>query len=477
MTDVNPADIAALMDAANDEAARQAAIVRARKYHAGDQFVRLDARLRAYLKDTGGLADSDALRLNVCRTVVSAVVERLIVAQVTSGDAASAQLAADIWRASRMDAMQDDVHEATVRDGESFLVLGWDAAQALPVMVPHPRYTATDLAAMRPEAIGETLTGDGYGVRAFYPDDDDTQPMLFASKQWTEVRYDGGKRTTRRRLTVYHPDRIERYVRTRDWELLETVPWLDRQRLPLGIPVVHVRNPGLHAEAWDAIPLQNAINKLLIDLMTASDMTAFRILAAFGWIPTTDGAPLRADGANALTIEPGAIIGSASKDGSLTAIDGADLAPALESINSLIAWTAMVTDTPVSRFVFTRAVASAASQKEGNAPLLNKVQKRQTLIGDAYADAMGLARRMAATFGRATDSTAPYRAEWRPAEEQDEEAEMKALRIKRELGVPQEQLWIELGYSQEQIAQWRAQAPPPASERAIASEGAASATV
>lgn len=488
----NLADLAYLISASLDEQARQAAIVRARNYHDGRQFVRLTDRLRQFLRDVPGAQDSDCLRLNICRTVVQAVIERLLVQHFLCADDATAAWAWQIWQVNRMDVGQDEIHEATIRDGEAFVLVSWNNATSTPRFVPHPRYTAMETETEHGTSMATTAlqrayageAGEGAGCMASYPDDDLSQPMERASKRWTEEYRDAqGRRKARQRLTVYYPDRVEKYVLGGSWQPITDspdepwpIPWLARDGTALGIPVIHFRNQGLRCEAWDAIPLQNAINKLLIDLMSASDETAFRIFYALGFVPTTDGAPPKADQSNWWKLRPGEIVGTsrAASEAAFGAVDGADLRTLMEPLNQLIYYAAMVTDTPVSRFITTAQVAAEGTLKQQEAPLINKIRKRQSLLGNGWEDVLTMARRLHNVFSAAPalDETALISCAWEPAETRDEAAHIASVALKREkLAIPVEQAWREAGYSEEQIVQMQ-QSPEYQARLALMSLGA-----
>lgn len=479
---VSPGELSRLISEDEDERARQAAIVRARDYHSGRQFVKLTDRLREFLADTPGGRDSEYLRLNICRTVVSAVIERLRIAQLTSPDERLAAFAQAVWTHSGGMVMADDAHEWATRDGEAFILVDWDAARNLPRLVVHPRYVDSAMDDLYGTQFGDddaarltsgywTPGGDGWsgqgsGCIAHYPDDDMSRPVERIVKRWTEEYTDErGRERRRQRLTVYYPDRVEKYELTPARRRIVDAPdepWpipLLYNGKPLGLPAIHLFNPAAACEAWEAIPLQNAINKQLIDLMAASDATAFRILFAAGWLPTTDGkAP---DGTNSLPINPGQWVGSTNPDAKLQSVDGADLENQMAPIERLIQWAAMVTDTPVARFTVTRQVAAADTIKAQEGPLVAKVEKRQALLGRGWADALQIAARLAAIYAPAAlagaNPDAGVDVEWAPAATRDEQAEMEALALKREkLGVPRAQIWREAGYTEEQIAQMTA---------------------
>lgn len=458
MSDYNPVSLSLAQSLSLDEQARYRAIRRARAYDSGQQFVALTDRLRAFLSDdlARNAPDSALLRLNVIATVNNAVTERLIVKGFTSGSSTFQDFAKDVWQRNRMDARADDVHEMVIRDGECFVLVSYDFDAKLPRFTPHPRYVEPDSS----DAL--TLDDDGYGMRAFYQDDDDNGVMLYATKRWTEVQYvegrNGIERKTRRRITYYYPDRIEKYAITvaglREEPITDPadngqwpLPWVMNGK-PLGIPVVHFKNANLAPEAWEAIPVQNSINKTFVDLMAASDATAFRVLIALGWEPVdADGAPL--------AIAPGSWVGTTNKDGKVQVVDPADLTGLLNLWDSLIVKAAMVTDTPVSRFQLTGQVAAEGTQKQQESALLGKIRKRHSLIGNVWEDVLYIARTLHNAFGAGgLDETALVACDWESAAVRDETEELARAETKLRIGIPQQQIWAELGYSEEQITQF-----------------------
>jgi hypothetical protein len=210
--------------------------------------------------------------------------------------------------------------------------------------------------------------------------------------------------------------------------------------------VAHFKNSGLRPEAWDAIPMQDAVNKTLIDILAAGDATAFRIFSAFGWMPTSDGKPPASDGSNRLELVPGAVVGSTSPTATLNAIEGADVTPMMNTLSQLIQFTAMITDTPSSRFTATGAVQSGETLKQTEKPLKKKAKTRRVRFGDAWEDAFGMARKLQNLYGsEKLDEAVPLQTLWENAESLDD------LTLKKALGVPQERIWQEMGYSQSEI--------------------------
>lgn len=478
----NPETIARMSALSSIEDALQSDIIKAREFHDGIQFVKLTDRLREFMGgDTSSTeTDYERLRLNIARIVVTAVIERLLVsgfdtnemgiatpvtdaAGLIKTDANGADLmqtvkplaswAWEVWQVNRMDAKQKRVHEACVRDGEAFVIVDWLNNEGVPRFTPHVRYVDQSVGTGASANVGE-------GCQAYYRNDDADQDLLYVTKRWVEVWFDeAGRRNERQRLTVYLPDKIAKYAGFPGaWNAVKDdpaepwpIPWVDASGQPLGIPVAHFRST-TGQEAREAWPAQNAINFLAVLELAAADMTAFRILIALGWSPVdANGVPLE--------IAPGRWLGTTNANGRVEVIDPADIGPISNLIESWTFRAAMVTDTPVTRFITTKQVASEGTQKQQEGSLINKVRNRQGEIGNAWEDCMSIARRLANTFGRGgLDEQALIYTKWEPAEARDETAELAQATQKMQLQVPVEQIWTELGYSQEKIASWKADA-------------------
>lgn len=446
-TEINAAELARAEWLADEEKDIQTQIIKARKYHDGDQPTFLTARLKEFLDVSGDVV----FRLNVCRPVVGAITERLNVlgfdvpgAEVTDTEGSTtnpqAEWAWDVWQKNRMDEKQDVVHDGAIRDREFFVIVDWDDENARPRFTPHQRYTDAQ------------VQGDGEGCKAFYANDDPNQALLYVAKRWTEDFTDGnGKLKTRLRQTLYFPDRVEKYfLNGGKWELFTEdgdggiVAWKDAQGKPLGIAARHFRNKDLRAEATEAFPPQDAINKSYIDFLAAMDSAALRILYTLGFTPTTDGKPLAADRSNAANIFAGMLISTSksAQEAAVGAIEPFDPTKLLDAIDRQILYVASVTDTPVSRFQFTKQIAAEGTLKEQSEPLFAKIEKRQVLLGNGWEDCMTIARRLANWKTNAgLDESFQFQTKWadprtRTAKDMKEEAEAQ-----RAANVPDEEIW------------------------------------
>lgn len=454
MAIINPVEMAYLDWLVSSVEAEQKSILESRNYYNGAQAEFLTALVHDFL----GLHEDNPFTLNVCETIVTAVANVLNVTSFDTnekadkeGNKAQSVWAQRVWEKNKMDSLQDVVHEFALADKETFVIVEWDPEMTLPRLVHNQRFIDVGV-------VSDGKNGDGMGVWMVYENDDIYQKPMYAVKQWVETIWNaGGVPHTITRRTVYYADRIERFVYDNGgWQPFEDEnvqaiqPNMDKQGTPLGIPVIHFKNKGYRSEHWKAIPMQDAINKTLVDILAGNDLTAFKSFFAVGFIPTTDGKPLAADGSNAFSIGPGVINGVANaKDGAtLQEIEGADMSPMMEVLIKLVTLTAQITDTPVSRFVITAQIASEETIEAQNDALDKKAEDRRGLFGDGWSQVMSIARKITNfNTAEALNEEVEFTTTWR------HDRTLKELGQKREvLGIPQEQLWQEAGYTPEQIA-------------------------
>ncbi len=439
----DPTELAYLSWLSDEEKAVQKTIVLARDYYAGEQHTELTERQKQFL----GFKDSGRFAVNYCKMVINAVAERMIVAGFESVDKAFAKWTWDLWTDNRMGAAQMDVHQNAVRDGEHFVFVDWDEERGVR-LVPHPRYTDAQSG------------GDGYGCKAFFEKDDPANPMERATKRWTErIKDERGRDRTRQRMNVYYPERIEKYVMGGTTEAFWVpfqmegepwpMPWMAGNE-PIGVPIIPFMNPDRITELWDAIPIQDAINKAAIDLVAAADNAGFPIRLTAGFYLTTDGKAPESDGSNYVELTPGTFL-FVPEGKTIEELDIPDLRPLLEDLDNWVMRLGQVTDTPLSRFQLTRQVKSEKTLKQEEAPLLAKIRERQVRFGNSWEDCFKVAARLESAFGAERPSVDADTL-WEPAETRDEKAHIETIGLKVEkLRIPVEQAWREAGYNQEQI--------------------------
>ena len=349
-----------------------------RNYYEGEQATQLTARLRKFL-ELGNKAPE--FNLNVCPIVVDELADKLTVSGFDCGtDKALSEAVKQWWEASRMDATQGVVHRGAVRDGDTYLMVEWNDEAGRPVFTQENAFNGTE------------------GVHLVYSNERRTNPLV-AIKTWTIT---SGPETATKRTNLYYPDRIEKYSDYGSggrWQEYRDeadprwpIPWLDKDRKPLGVPVIHWRNKDLGysyglSEEDDVIPMQNATNKTVIDLLAAADSTAFGIPYMTGGKPTLDG------------FNAGSWVYSENPDAKLGILSPADLTGLIALHDAFIADVAKITRTPLSAFQVTGAVAAEGTLKEQRAGLNAKIGDRQVGMGNSWEDALYLAVRLHNTFG------------------------------------------------------------------------------
>lgn len=412
---------------------RQDRIRQYREYYDGKHDTQLTDRQRAYLE----LKIGQEFNGNYCPIPVDALAEKLTITGVDAGDQQTPILW-DWMTKNKLDGIQGIVHNAALRDGDAYVLVGWNEDEN------------------RPQITFEPACCDGEGVKVHYSEEDRSR-VEFASRRWRISQGPGAG--SLRRLNLYYPDRIEKYMSAQagegDWRLLEPPSaWVAWDGAPLGVTAVHFKNKEQgysygNSELSDVIPLQNAFNKSLIDLLAASDTTAFRIFWMLG------------DNPAGVKVAPGSFIYSlrppAGPDGAAIGyFPGEDLSPLIALKDSMAMEIARITRTPLSYFQISGQVAAEGTLKQQEAPLVAKAKKRQVYFGNSWENVLRLCRRLHNTFGSGPrlDETQAIEIAWASAETRNTKEDMDMMLIKSQLGVPDEQIWEELGYSEDKITKF-----------------------
>ena len=359
----------------NEEVERWEKYRQLREYYEGIHETQLTARQRTYLQLKSRDQDFAA---NYMPIIVDGMAARMTVTGFDAGE--QTEMLDKWWSASRMDADQDDTHVEAIRDGDAYVLVSWDNELGVPKFHPHMSYDGRD------------------GMHVVY--DTSMGEILFAAKRWlVENGLDAG---FVRRMNIYTPDTVLRYRSDQQeedggWVLIGSDPWVDAAGNPLGVPVVHFKNRGRgyhygQSEIEQAIPMQNALNKAVIDLLAAADTTGFRILTMIGNDPT------------GIDISPGGWVympnpASGDKSGKIGFIPGEDLRPMIEVVDSFVQRIGQVSDTPLSYFQLSGQMASEGTHRQHESRMITKVKKASVKFGNAWEDCMGIARRLHNTFG------------------------------------------------------------------------------
>lgn len=197
---------------------------------------------------------------NWCAVVVDSVLDRLeLYTPTVAGDEALAAQLAGLWEQTGLVDDEYGVHEDVTVTGESFVV-AWPDDE---------------------EGVVQAFHNDARLCHAEY-DAENPRQMRFAAKWWNNG--DGI------RLTLYYADRLEYYASRRLYKAGETPtakafePWAPGPdgaavaENPYGqIPVFHFRSNRRKPKSQlvNVVEVQDAVNKLLADMMVAAEFGAF----------------------------------------------------------------------------------------------------------------------------------------------------------------------------------------------------------
>ncbi|MEQ9027555.1 MAG: phage portal protein [Aggregatilineales bacterium] len=372
------------------------------------------AKMTDPMKELLRIADAteEQFNANYCDMIVQTMADRLVVEKIAGAQDTDTVWADELRQENRFDALQIDVHEATVRDGDTFIMLAFDNESKRTVWEHEPAYD------------GEV------GMIAVY--DRMRRNMVAAVKIWWEA----GFKT--RRVNVYFADRIMKYsegeqsLTAIDSEFAEGYEWNSL----VGVPVVHFRNRGRAnkerglSELADAVPLQDALNRTLVSMVITAELTAFQIRYAIGFPPpdkTTPGMWIAA-GEEGVTKDQVVEVG---------VLEQGQIMPFIQQAQHLEGQMGTITRTPLPNFMGGDN-ASGEALKQRESYLLAKVKKFQVKGGNAWEDVMALSVRMTRVYG--VDGGAPaegtrWNTQWKDAQmRNDTEVVDNALKVADRVG-------------------------------------------
>ncbi len=383
--------------------------------------------------------------LNLCPAVCEAVRDKLRVVGFgvdgisAGGEMQAAGVRSDanrIWNANRMRIRAGEVHKEVLICGDAYMIV-WPDAAGNAVMYPNG-------------AASVTVTYD------------DEQPgkVVRAAKYWR-----GSDK--RIRLNLFYPDRIEKYISKEATEgslveAAEFVPFVQSARFnvssgtggrqaeacslnnPYGIvPVFHfANNAGIGAfgrsELEAAIPIQDGLNKSMLDMLVAMEYSAFRQRWAAGIEVEVDNdgkvVPPFTAGVDHLWI-------SQNADASFGDFATANLEQFLKVKDSFRIDMASVTGTPLHYFLQVNAgLPSGEALKKSETRFIAKVRDRQENFGQVWADVMAFALKIE------HGSDAKLITEWEDPSPLSEREFLENILLKRQIGLPVDKALIEAGY-------------------------------
>ena len=359
-----------------------------------------------------------------------------------------------IWLRNRMGTRSGEIHKEALKCGDAYMFV-WPNARGEATLYPN-------------KAANVTVATD----------ESDQGRILWAAKAWRAA-------DNHIRLNIYYPDRIEKYISkseaegtlpdskdfvpfalssklnvqsskfpertpTMNLELgtLNREPWTVPN--PYGIvPVFHFANnadlgAGGRSELEAAMPVQDGLNKSVLDMLVAMEFSAFRQRWAAGIEIEYDDngkvkSPFKA-GVDSIWLSenPQARFGD---------FEASELDQFLKVKDSFRVDMASVTGTPLHYFLQTTGnFPSGESLKKAETRFLAKVRDRQESFGQVWADAMAFAL-MIEGQGRAISLLT----EWEDPAPLAEREFLENILLKKQIGLPVEQALLEAGYGEADV--------------------------
>lgn len=421
--------------------AKQPKLAKLERYYAGDHDL---AFATAKFQNAFGAMFRE-FALNLCPAICDAVRDRLRVtgfgvessglnneAAKTTGQIAEG--ARRIWRRNQMDARSAVIHKEALKTGDSYAIV-WPDKTGKAVIFPNRSAACT----------------------AVY-DDETPGRIKWAAKYW--------RRADRRiRLNLFYPDRIEKYISRRehetlisdirDFEPFEGAGARDEQsgaivRNPYGVvPLFHfANNSGLEMEGISeiaaAIPIQDGLNKAVLDMLVAMEFCAYRQRWAAGIEIEYDAdgkpkAPFTA-GIDHLWI-------SENPNTRFGDFEAANLEQFLKVKDGFRVDMASVTGTPISYLLPpNRGFPSGEALRNAETRFIAKVRDRQASFGQAWADVLAFALRI-----EGADPWVRLVTNWEDAARMSVREKLENIILKKEIGISIEQALLEAGYGAAEI--------------------------
>lgn len=371
---------------------------------------------------------------NWCPVVVDSSSERLAIQGFRFGSEGYAgdQAAWEIWQANNLDADSGIAHTEAIKTGHAFIIV--DAGDP-------PRITV--------ESPCEVTIAYEPGNR---------RKRAAALKRWKD------ENTGIVHARVYLPDGTYRFKSKAPFDPFTPTQWDAEEPSRVAnafgrvVPVIPLRNNpsmlrGGKSDLEAVIDIQNAINKIVTDMLVASEYASFRQRWASGIEIPVDpetGKPNASRFMSAVSRiwvveDPEAKFGE---------FQVTDLGIYVKAVETLIQHLAAQTRTPPH--YLTAGLGqwpSGDSLKASEAGLVAKVNRKQLDFGEAWEEAMRLAFYVSGDTAKATAVDAEVI--WKDPEYRTEGQLVDALTKMAPLGVPKEALWERWGATPQEIERWR----------------------
>lgn len=292
---------------------------------------------------------------NVAELIVSSAADRLNFLRFECPQENAKARLDSIYTALNLQSIQSDLHYQALLDGNAALMISWDVVRSRPQVTVEPWWDGSE------------------GVYIAY---DKLRNPIYAVKQWVETT-----EPPMSRRNIYYPTRIEKYQRTTaEWVLIETAPTIDSTGLGIGIPVIHFPNSARSTKVYGRSELsggvtgfQDQINDCQYAISAAGQFAGYKIYTATG-IAVEDK----------LTVKPGTMLSSQSKEASFGSLDGGDISALLELYMHKVSSVCRMTKTP-SHFI-TGKWPSGEALSRAEQPAVDKANRQKARFEALWAE-------------------------------------------------------------------------------------------
>lgn len=357
---------------------------------------------------------------NWCAVVVGAALDRIALNGWDAGDDGLNEVLKGVWNANSLGLEAEQVHEAALITHESFVIAWPGEGGAVDVFYNDPRL-----------------------CHVFY-DPGNPRRKSFAAKWYQDGADD------RWHLTLYYPDRMEYYVSDPVKGAVASATTFHEEMPPAFhgygvIPVFHFRTNARasRGELDQVLTLQDAINKLLADMMVSAEFGAFKQRYI---ISNADTSALK-NSPNAIwTIPPGDGEGQPVQVGEF---QGTDLNLYLNAIDKLANSIAVITRTPKHYLWAAGSVPSGEALLAMEAPLTKKVLKLEAQFGQVWSE---LAAFILLLSGKGDVPPSEVKPVWEPVRSVQPVTEAQARKSAVDAGIPLNIVLQREGWTQDELA-------------------------
>lgn len=395
---------------------------------------------------------------NFCALVVDALDERLRVRGFRVGNSAEADSrTSDIWRNNDMAGQSRMAHLEALVNEESYAIVWTGPDRATPVISiesPFEVITEHDAAQRRVRKAA---------LKRWYDEDAERWRVclyLPAEIRKYEQAQPGKAEDAARRVTdagfwrSWQPEGDPEWPLPNPLGVVPVVPFTNQPRLGPG-------QRGTSALA-QVVPLQDAINKTIFDMIIASEYAAYPQRYMVGVAQPVDPVtgdpvePFKAGVDRIWFIETDQTTGVNPNVGQFPA---ADLRPYVEAVDMYVEHLAGITKTPKHYLVDAGGGTNLSGEtvKALEAGLVSKARRTMDDHGPVWEEVMAMALRLVEGGAWTPADATRLTCDWEDPETRTEAQHVDAL-VKLgspPIGVPQEALWEQAGYSSDEIARFR----------------------